>query len=331
MNDAVLAALLNLFALISARNKSPLDKCVKIIDNYLGADIGLRNKRPYIDLFTDFVDLHEMQSEADDEVSITPVCEGLKSKLEGKDLMPVILRLLEFYRETTDHFNRNNELIIKIAKQLKGKYRMNDGLFLSNVKDFLSKLLNDPVNAQPSETLLMHNLDRNTLLKYLKDYGVIVKKEKLSNKDKDGNPKELTMKVKYGLKGNEREKREPKDEFDIPRKKFETNVLKLYIDLFESNLPQPINEDGEGGDAGSYINGSGGEGAGPFVTKIGFMGKSMMTQASPYKKTRDNKELDETTTTFSVGSYQYDLPAFIDDETADRGEKNGSVSVEVKK
>ena len=43
MNDAVLAALLNLFALISARNKSPLDKCVKIIDNYLGADIGLRN------------------------------------------------------------------------------------------------------------------------------------------------------------------------------------------------------------------------------------------------------------------------------------------------
>ena len=58
MNDAVLAALLNLFALISARNKSPLDKCVKIIDNYLGADIGLRNKRPYIDLFTDFVDLH---------------------------------------------------------------------------------------------------------------------------------------------------------------------------------------------------------------------------------------------------------------------------------
>lgn len=140
MNDAVLAALLNLFALISARNKSPLDKCVKIIDNYLGADIGLRNKRPYIDLFTDFVDLHEMQSEADDEVSITPVCEGLKSKLEGKDLMPVILRLLEFYRETTDHFNRNNELIIKIAKQL-------------NTEESLYQQFCDFVECKPSETV----------------------------------------------------------------------------------------------------------------------------------------------------------------------------------
>lgn len=208
-------------------------------------------------------------------------------------------------------------------KQIKQKYAMTDHVFLSNVKDFLSQLLNDPVNAKPSEMLLAHHLDRNTLLKYLKDYGVIVKREKLSNKDSDGNPKELTMKVKYGIKGTDRGERDKNDEFDVPKKNFENKILNMFIDLFESNLPQDLNEDGEGG---SFISG-GGDGAGQFVTKLGTKDTSMITQKSLYEE----DDINETTTTFSVGAYVYDRPAFLDDETADRGEKNGSISVEIKK
>ena len=184
---------------------------------------------------------------------------------------------------------------------------------------FLSDLLNNPTDAQPSNVLQLYGLDRNTLLKHLKNYDVIIKREKVSTKDGEGNPKTPTMKVKYGIKDTDRAERNEADEFDVPKKKFKIKILKLYNDLFNKKS-SPLNEDGE-----SFINGSGPDGSGQVIQPLF---KTIVKQKNNYI---DEEEINETTTTTSVGGengYAYDMPAFLDKETADRGGKNRSISME---
>ena len=207
----------------------------------------------------------------------------------------------------------------KMLNELKGDLAMTEHVFGSNVMQFLSDLLNDPINAQPSDVLRIHGLDRNKLLKHLNDYNVIVKREKISTKDGEGKPKTPTMKVKYGIVGTDCGQRNDADEFDVPKKKFKVKILKLYNDLF-GNKAKPINEDGEG-----TISGGGDDPSGQVIQPLF---TTIVKQKSNYI---DEEEINETTTTTSVGGengYAYDMPAFLDKETADRGGKNRSISME---
>jgi hypothetical protein len=208
-------------------------------------------------------------------------------------------------------------------KEISDKYYMNDYVFESNVRQFIFDLKNDPINAQPSETLKFYGLDRNTLLKYLKDYEIITKREKLSNKDENGNPKKLTMKVSYAENSDEG------DEFEVKKKKFKLRVKQLYIDLFEKNVNESLNEE----DCGGFI--SGGGDVGQFSQPISSIvrQKAPMTLPSNSEPKRNDKkdEVEESTTTGNVGNYQYDVPFAGDDETLDRtGGKNHSVSINFK-
>lgn len=197
----------------------------------------------------------------------------------------------------------------EVMQQISKDFYMNDYVFESNIRQFIFDLMNDPINAQPSETLKFYNLDRNTLLKYLKDYGIITKKEKISNKDENGDPKKPSMKVSYG--------RVPEEgDFDVKKKKFKLKVKQLYIDLFEKNVPEEINEE-EGG----FISGGG---------DMGQFSAPVFTEPVR-QKSNHQEEVDEATTTTTVGDYMYDMPAFSDKETRDRkGGKNHSVSVNFK-
>ena len=205
-------------------------------------------------------------------------------------------------------FNGESRTIIiseDVMKEISDRYYMNDYVFESNVRQFIFDLKNDPINAQPSETLKFYNLDRNTLLKYLKEYGIITKKEKLSNKDENGNPKKLTMKVSYA------ENSDDGDEFEVRKKKFKLKVKQLYIDLFEKNVNENLNEEDGGG---GFI--SGGGDVGQFSQPISGIIR---------------RDVEESTTTGNVGNYQYDVPFAGDDETLDRtGGKNHSVSINFK-
>lgn len=182
------------------------------------------------------------------------------------------------------------------------EYQMTEYRFYNSIKAFLHDLLVDPVNAQPNDALKLSGLTRYKLLRFLTYYGIVQKNEKLNDTDENGDPKDVTMSVSYR----------------VPKKGFDYKLKRLFIKLFEKNLPpkgtddnEIVNEDGEltGGATGS-------DASGQYVQPIFGVQR------------RDIYNVKEATTTSTVGDYTYDAPCFSDEETRKR--KNGvggSVSV----
>lgn len=184
-----------------------------------------------------------------------------------------------------------------VLDEIKNDYEMTEHRFNSNVKKFLHDLLVDPINADTSELMKAHGLDRNTLLKNLRDSGLVTSKQRINDKDENGNPKTATMKVKYA----------------VPKKNFDRKLKRLYIRLFDENLP--INEE----DGGAMGGATSADSSGQFTTKL-FAGT---VRQKPYTEV-----MDEASTTQTVGNYQYDVPFAGDDETLARHNGiGGSVSI----
>ena len=164
--------------------------------------------------------------------------------------------------------------------------------FLSNVKSFLRNLLTDPVNAKPSVELLAKGLNRSRLINQLANSGIIVKDEKITDRDDDGNPVKASMTVKY----------------KVPKRDFERNVQKLFIRLFEKNLPVK-KETVECGDGATSADASG------------------QYSQPVFPMQRREMPANEATTTFNAGDYQYEVPFPGDKETLLR-KKGGSIAME---
>lgn len=216
--------------------------------------------------------------------------------------------------ENMNRFNSNKRKVIIINEsdfyRLQENMQMTEHKFHQNIRLFISQLLQDPVNAQPSELLKENGCKRGYLIATLLKYHILEKQERISDKDADGNPKTATMLVKY----------------KCPKKDFDRKIEKLYIRLFEKNLPprqnhnsfDNINEEGEGGCAMGGATSA--ESSGQFIAPLG-----MVTQG---KKQQKDSEIEESTTTMSVGDYSYDLPFGGDKESlARKNGKGGSVSV----
>ena len=183
-----------------------------------------------------------------------------------------------------------------VVELLKNDCKMTEFRFNSNVTKFLHDLLVDPINADTNDLMKANGLDRNTLLKYLRDSGLVTSKQHINDKDENGNPKQATMKVRYA----------------VPKKNFRRKLKRLYIRLFEENLP--INEEDGGG---GFI--SGGGDAGQF---------SQPLFSKPVKQKGYTEVMDEASTTQTVGNYQYDVPFAGDEETLARHNgEGGSVSI----
>ena len=113
----------------------------------------------------------------------------------------------------------------------------------------------------------------------------------------NGNPKSATMKVRYA----------------VPKKNFNRNLKRLYIRLFEQNLP--INEEEGGAMGGATSADSSGQFSQPLFSK-------------PVKQKPYTEVMDEASTTQTVGNYQYDVPFAGDEETLSRHNGvGGSVSI----
>lgn len=186
--------------------------------------------------------------------------------------------------------------------RLSDDMKMTPFKFNSNMRRFISSLLEDPVNTRPTYLLKLYGLNRSTLLKELITSGIIHRNEKISDTDENGQPKTATMMVKYSC----------------PKKGFDRKLEKLYMKLFEKNLPQrnhsfnegELNEEGEGGATSASASGQ-------FVQPVGVIQLGKMPV-----------EIEETTDTMSVGNYQYIVPFGGDEETlARKNGKNGSVSI----
>lgn len=215
-------------------------------------------------------------------------------KTESKEKRTIIINESDFQR------------LQKISEDYDREMEMTEQKFHSNIRNFISQLLQDPVNAQPSTLLRTNGLNRSILLKYLLKGGIIIRDERISDKDENGEPKTATMMVK----------------FRCPKKNFDRKIQKLYMRFFEKNLPQrqihlrheEINEDGEGGAIGGATSAAS---SGQFIQPFGDVQRRKMPT-----------EIEETTTTMNTGNYQYTVPFGGDKETlARKNGEGGSVSI----
>ena len=92
------------------------------------------------------------------------------------------------------------------------------------------------------------------------------------DKDENGNPKSATMKVRYA----------------VPKKNFNRNLKRLYIRLFEQNLP--INEEEGGAMGGATSADSSGQFSQPLFSK-------------PVKQKPYTEVMDEASTTQTGGDF----------------------------
>lgn len=215
-------------------------------------------------------------------------------KTESKEKRTIIINESDFQR------------LQKISEDYDREMEMTEQKFHSNIRNFISQLLQDPVNAQPSTLLKTNGLTRSILLKYLLKGGILVRDERISDRDENGEPKTATMMVK----------------FRCPKKNFDRKIQKLYMRFFEKNLPQrqihlrteEINEDGEGGAIGGATSAAS---SGQFIQPFGSVQRRKMPT-----------EIEETTTTMNSGNYQYTVPFGGDKETlARKNGEGGSVSI----
>lgn len=211
------------------------------------------------------------------------------------------------------------------ARDIKNAMKMTKYKFYSNVKKFLHDLLVDPVNADVPMLLKVHGYNRNSMLKQLIDNNIVIKKQKIVDKGKDGEPMTPVMRVKY---------EKVPDDYSVPKKNFLNKLERLYIREFEKNT---INEEcAAGGDCGGEgNNGNSPSGStttftagdyqviqpfGGIVSQVGYNGN---------RNKRKKKEIDETTATTNVGNYQYTVPFPGDEETLSR--PKGGICVTVDK
>lgn len=194
----------------------------------------------------------------------------------------------------------------KISEGYDKEMEMTEQKFHSHIRNFISQILQDPVNAQPSILLKANGLNRSILLKYLLNSGILIRDERISDRDENGEPKTATMMVK----------------FRCPKKNFDRKIQKLYMRFFEKNLPQrqihlrneEINEEGEGGAIGGATSAAS---SGQFIQPFGSVQRRKMPT-----------EIEETTTTMNTGNYQYTVPFGGDKETlARKNGDGGSVSI----
>lgn len=168
--------------------------------------------------------------------------------------------------------------------------------FSSNVKSFLKDLLNNPSTAKPSFELMAKGLNRSKLLSYLLSKGIITKDEKIVDEDENGNPQTAVMNIKY----------------KVPKKNFDRNMKKLYIKLFEKNVPEEIS---------SIKNEDCGDGATNASSSGQFSQPVFGVQRREIYNTKPNDDIEEATTTMNTGDYQYTVPFGGDKSTLKR--KNG--------
>ena len=93
--------------------------------------------------------------------------------------------------------------------------------FLSEVRAFLSKLIKEPIKAEPSKYLKDHDFGKSKLIKELMKRDVLERHEKILDST-NSDEKVAKYFVKYKVK----------------KKDFENKVYKIYIKFFEKNEPE---------------------------------------------------------------------------------------------
>lgn len=91
--------------------------------------------------------------------------------------------------------------------------------FFTEVKNFIKKLLDDPVNAKLNQFFKDNNISKSKLINKMLDRGIITKKEDI----KEPNDADGKMKSMHYI------------QYKVPKKNFEQKIHRLYSYFFENN------------------------------------------------------------------------------------------------
>lgn len=94
--------------------------------------------------------------------------------------------------------------------------------FYSEIRGFLSKLISDPIKAEPSKYLKDRNFGKSKTINVLMDKGILERHESIKDQTNSPDIKKPTYTVKYKVK----------------KKNFETKIHRIYSKYFEKNLPE---------------------------------------------------------------------------------------------
>ena len=190
------------------------------------------------------------------------------------------------------------------------------GEFKSHTKDFLKQLITKPsaarIDAFLSQRLKEKGVSQGDFVKKLIDGKIVVRKTKVD----DGLGDKGTGKPSYSIS------------YKVPADRFEHNLKKLHISLFEENLPDDvITEEGGGATSCAF------DGAGQFIQPMtGEKGKSDVIRRKTIYMTEEQfntlmNSLDESTAG-EIGPFDYDAPFPVKkgDPTLkhNKGKKRGS-------
>ena len=89
--------------------------------------------------------------------------------------------------------------------------------FFKEVVSFIKGLLNDPIGTKPSGLLKKYGLNNGVLRKKLLDFGIITKKENITEPFDETNGK---MVSKYSVS------------YRVPKENFKDKIRKFYKDVF---------------------------------------------------------------------------------------------------
>ena len=116
MNDIILSAILNLFALFGAEKGFETQSSIKIIDKYLTKFYGIRNTGSYERLYLSLREFYDDFPNLDKTEVIDSLCSKLSTKLGEADKGLVLLRLMEFINMEAGTFDPKVEILSLVSK-----------------------------------------------------------------------------------------------------------------------------------------------------------------------------------------------------------------------
>ena len=162
MNDIVLTSLLNLFALVGAKNKVDTAKSLDLVEAYLKRFYGVRNSDSYLHLHSDLREFYDDCPDIDEAAIVDGICSGMRSRVSRDDQLSVLLRLMEFTKIGAGEIDPGDSIFLRVAKD----FEVPDGLY-GTYTDFVLGRENGSIRIIPFGNGFVHTLfDRaaNTLV-----------------------------------------------------------------------------------------------------------------------------------------------------------------------
>lgn len=115
MNDIVLSALLNLFALLGSKNGLDRESSMNLLNEYLVKFFGIRNTKSYIRLYVDLRDFYDDSPEMDKGIIVDGICSKLSDRIRFEEKLSLLLRLMEFCQRNDGSFDPEDGIFHKVS------------------------------------------------------------------------------------------------------------------------------------------------------------------------------------------------------------------------